>query len=118
MGEVLVERMSAAMRARWAAGCVAAAIAWGAMMADWTDADYPWWDAATAVVSVAAQVLMARRKWENWVLWIAVDVALIPLYLAKGLTMLALLYLLYLALAVWGLVEWRRTARLADPAAA
>jgi nicotinamide mononucleotide transporter len=115
---VLVERMPAAMRWQWARGCAIAIVVWGGMMAAWTDAAYPWWDAATAAVSVAAQVLMARRKWENWVLWIAVDAALIPLYLAKGLTMLALLYLIYLVLAVSGLLAWRRAERSIDPASA
>ena len=107
-GDVLVEAMSAGERARWTAGTGASTLAWGGGMAGWTDAAYPWWDAATAVVSAAAQLLMARRKWENWVLWIAVDLALIPLYLAKGLIMLAALYLFYLVLSIWGLVTWRR----------
>lgn len=113
-GEVLVERMSAHARWRWAAGTLLATMAWGGAMARWTDAAYPWWDAATAMVSVAAQLLMARRKWENWVLWIAVDLALMPLYLAKHLTMFAALYLFYLALSSWGLVAWRRALRAQD----
>lgn len=121
-GEVLVEGMAASERLRWAAVAVAATLAWGAAMQRWTDASYAWWDAATAVVSVIAQLLMARRKWENWVLWVMVDVALIPLYLAKGLTMLAALYVLYLLLSVWGLIGWRRAferaGRRAGPAVA
>jgi nicotinamide mononucleotide transporter len=82
-----------------------------------TDASYPWWDAAIAAASVAAQLLMAQRRIENWWLWIAVDLASIPLYLAKGLYLFAGLYLIYLALAVAGLISWlavmRRTLRLA-----
>ena len=61
-----------------------------------------------AAASVAAQLLMARRAIENWWLWIAVDVASVPLYLAKGLYPFAGLYLVYLGLAVWGLLDWRR----------
>lgn len=110
-GEVLVERMTAGERVGWTAACVVGALLWGGAMARLTDAAYPWWDAATAAVSVAAQLLMARRKLENWVLWVAVDLALIPLYLAKGLTMIAALYVLYLGLSVWGLIGWRRAER-------
>ena len=110
-GEVVVERMTTGARGRWALGIVAATVGWGAAMHSFTDAAYPWWDAAIAAASVAAQLLMARRKLENWVLWIAVDLASIPLYLAKGLTMLAGLYLVYLALAVAGLVGWARAER-------
>lgn len=117
-GEVLVEGMAAAERLRWAVVAVAATLAWGAAMQRWTDASYAWWDAATAVVSVIAQLLMARRKWENWVLWVVVDVALIPLYLAKGLTMLAALYVFYLLLSIAGLIGWRRALREAGRAVA
>lgn len=116
-GKVAVERMAASAQRRWAAGCLVATLLWGGTMARFTDAAFPWWDAATAVVSVAAQILMAQRKLENWVLWVAVDVALIPLYLAKGLMLVACLYLIYLGLAVWGLIGWRRAARDAGPAA-
>jgi nicotinamide mononucleotide transporter len=107
-GEVVVERMAPAARARWAAGTLVAALAWGGAMHRWTDASYPWWDAAIAAASIAAQLLMARRRLENWLVWIAVDLASVPLYLAKGLTLLAALYAVYLALAVWGWFDWRR----------
>ncbi len=117
-GDVPVERMRPGEVAGWtAAGLVAAAL-WGGAMAGLTDAAYPWWDAATAVASIVAQLLMARRKLENWALWVAVDVALIPLYLVKGLPLIAALYLLYLALSVWGLIDWRRAARLGGPVTA
>ncbi|KQT32772.1 nicotinamide mononucleotide transporter [Sphingomonas sp. Leaf412] len=107
-GEIAVGWMTPASRAAWAIGIVAAALLWGGAMQRWTDASYPWWDAAIAAGSVAAQVLMARRRIENWALWIAVDLASIPLYLAKGLSMLAALYVVYLALAIAGLVGWSR----------
>jgi nicotinamide mononucleotide transporter len=110
-GEVVVEVMSPASRLRWTLGCAATAIAWGAAMHALTDASYPWWDAAIAAASIAAQLLMARRKLENWLIWIAVDLASIPLYLNKGLTLLALLYLVYLALAVLGWMDWRAARR-------
>ena len=115
-GEVLVKRMTAAEWMRWGVAAVVATTLWGGTMSRWTDAAYPWWDAGTAVVSMVAQVLMAERKLENWWLWVAVDVALIPLYLAKGLVMFAALYVLYLALSVAGLIGWRRALRDAGPA--
>lgn len=51
---------------------------------------------------------MARRKPENWPIWIAVDVASVPLYLAKPLCAFAGLYVLYLGLAIWGFSRWRK----------
>ena len=108
MGEVTVVTLSAAARMRWGGAIVIGAAAWGGAMHRWTDAAYPWWDAAIAAASVAAQILMARRAEENWWLWIAVDLASVPLYLAKGLDLFAFLYLVYLCIAVAGLVGWRR----------
>jgi len=107
-GAVVVTRMSARERVRWAAVTIAASLAWAGLVHRFTDASYPMWDALIAGVSVAAQLLMARRRIEHWWLWIAVDVASVPLYLAKGLHLFAALYLLYLALSVWGLIDWRR----------
>jgi nicotinamide mononucleotide transporter len=76
-----------------------------------TDAAFPWWDAAVAMLSVAAQILMSRRLIENWALWIAVDVLAIGLYAAKDLWLTALLYAIFLFLAIWGLIGWHATER-------
>ncbi|WP_294443981.1 nicotinamide riboside transporter PnuC [Sphingomonas sp. 179-I 2A4 NHS] len=117
LGEVAVGTMSPLSRVRWAAVTIILGASWAMTMHRFTDASYPWWDAAIAAASVAAQLLMAQRRIENWWLWIAVDLASIPLYLAKGLYLFAGLYLIYLALAVAGLISWlavmRRTLRLA-----
>jgi nicotinamide mononucleotide transporter len=117
-GVVIVETMRAASRWRWTAGCAVAIVLWSAAMQHFTDASYPWADGAIAIVSIAAQILMAQRKLENWWLWIAVDCASIPLYAAKALSLTMGLYIVYLALAVWGLIDWQRARRVAGPAVA
>ena len=66
------------------------------------------------VTSIAAQILLARRVIENWVLWIAVDAGAIPLYLVKGLTFTAVLYLAFLLLCLLGLYEWAMAERKAE----
>lgn len=111
LGAVVVESMTAGERVRWAIVTTVAGAGWAMAMHRFTDASYPWWDAAIAATSVAAQILMAQRRIENWWLWIAVDLASIPLYLAKGLHLFAGLYLVYLALAIGGLMSWRAAAR-------
>ena len=107
-GEVRVGRLGASERAAWLGGIVVGTFAWGAAMHRFTDAALPWWDAAVAITSVAAQILLSRRRIENWVLWIAVDLMAIGLYAAKDLWLTALLYVIFLALSVWGLFDWRR----------
>ena len=113
-GAIVVEAMTARSRVTWAAGGIVAALGWGALMHRYTDAALPWWDAAIAIASVAAQILMARRVWENWAVWIAVDIGSIGLYLAKGLWLTALLYAVFLVLATWGLIDWRRVMAAQD----
>jgi nicotinamide mononucleotide transporter len=99
-------------------GCVlslaaisAATFAWGELMHRFTSAALPWWDAFIAMTSVAAQLMMARRYLENWILWIAVDVVAIGVYAAKGLMLTAFLYAIFLIMSAVGLASWRK-ARL------
>ena len=110
-GAVQVERLTTGKRLIWLAGIAAATLAWGAGMHRFTDAAFPWWDASVAMLSVAAQILLSRRAIENWVLWIAVDIDAIGLYAAKDLWLTAILYMVFLALSVWGLIDWRRAER-------
>lgn len=111
-GEVVVETLTWRARLTWGGGIAVAAALWGAAMHRFTDASYPWWDAATAAASVAAQILQARRSLESWWLWIAVDVASVPLYAAKELWFTTALYLVLLAVSMVGLVDWRRAHAL------
>ena len=62
--------------------------------------------------------MLARRLLENWLLWIAVDIVSIGLYAAKGLWLTMVLYAVFLALAIWGLIDWRGTRRAAGAASA
>lgn len=110
-GEVVVLALGWPARAAWALGCVAATAGWGWLMYRYTPAAYPWWDASVAMLSVAGQILLARRYLENWMLWIAADLAAIPLYAVKGLQVTAWLYGLFLLLSIAGLIGWSRSRR-------
>ena len=110
-GEVPVVRLAPRARARWLVGAIAATLLWGWGMRSWTDAALPFWDAAIAVFSVVAQILLARRVLENWAVWIAVDAGAIALYAMRGLYLTAGLYILFLILAFSGLVSWARAER-------
>lgn len=109
-GEVIVERLGPAARGAWVAGIAVAALVWGTGMHAFTDASYPWWDAGIAAASVAAQLLQARRVIESWWLWIAVDLASVPLYAVKSLWFTTALYVVLLVISVAGLIDWRRAA--------
>ena len=110
-GDLVVLRLSPL---NWGllSGVTAAGVAlWGWVMASFTDAALPWWDAAIAGLSLAAQGLLSRRYVQNWLFWIAVDVLAIGVYLAKDLQPTAVLYTIFLGLAGAGLVDWRRRLR-------
>ncbi len=107
-GEVVVQTLSWRARTAWIAGCAAAIWAWGALMHRFTDASAPWWDAGVAITSVAAQMLLARRYLENWVLWIVVDIVAVPLFAVRGLWLTSGVYMVLLGLSIWGLIDWHR----------
>jgi nicotinamide mononucleotide transporter len=52
--------------------------------------------------------LMAKRKIENWILWIVGDLISIPMFFAKGYTFTSIQYLIFTIIAVYGYLEWKR----------
>ena len=69
----------------------------------------PLLDAALTATSLVAQYMMTRKYVENWLLWIAVDIAYVGLFTQRGLRLTAVLYAVYLVLAVIGWVQWKRS---------
>ena len=114
-GEVPVGLLTWPVRAAWMAGTALVSLAWGLTMANFTDALYPITDAFVAGFSISAQILMARRKVENWAIWILVDIVAVGLYFSRHLYPTSALYLLFLLLSVAGLIGWRRALPGAQP---
>ena len=79
----------------------------GWLLANRTDAAVPYWDSATTTMSFAAMWLTARKHIENWIVWLVVDVVATGIYLSKGLEMYALLYCVYIGMAIAGWWAWR-----------
>ncbi|WP_395043526.1 nicotinamide riboside transporter PnuC [Flavobacterium sp.] len=59
-------------------------------------------------VFFVAMWLMAKRKIENWILWIIGNVISIPLYFAKGYTFTSIQYVLFTIIAIFGYLEWKK----------
>lgn len=51
---------------------------------------------------------MAKKKIENWTLWIFGDLIVTPLYAYRGLGMLSLQYLIFTILAISAYLEWKK----------
>ena len=69
----------------------------------------PYVDSATTTVSLLAQWMMTRKLIENWLIWIAVDVVYVGMFIYKGLYLTAFNYGIYLVLAVMGYIAWKRS---------
>jgi nicotinamide mononucleotide transporter len=59
---------------------------------------------------------MAKKKIENWTLWIIGDLIVTPLYAYRGLGILALQYLIFTILAVSAYSEWKKILNKTQPA--
>lgn len=74
-------------------------------------AAFPYYDAFTTVASMAAMYLLAKKRLESWVLWVAVDLFCIGLYYAKNIRLISLEYVVFLGIASYGLWSWWREYR-------
>jgi nicotinamide mononucleotide transporter len=83
-----------------------------ALFLDWfTDTDVPYIDGFLTAGSLLGTLLTARKNVENWHTWIVVDLIYVGLYIHKNLYLTALLYALFVAMAVLGLRTWSKAAR-------
>ena len=83
----------------------------GYWMAGHTDASLPWLDSALTGFSLVGTWWGARKYIANWWLWIVLDTIYIGEYIYKQLNLTAVLYAVFVPLAVLGLWDWRRTLR-------
>jgi nicotinamide mononucleotide transporter len=81
----------------------------GLALARHTDASLPYWDSSTTSFSLVAQLMQTRKWFENWIVWIVVDVVYVGMYVYKSLYPMAGLYAVFLVLAVLGFREWKES---------
>ena len=106
-----VSRMSRRSRASAALATLAAWPLLGQLLKHATDSDVPFLDALPTVASVTGQILLARKRVENWAVWLFVNVVSVGLFAYKGLWLTMVLYSLFAALSVVGLRAWQRLER-------
>lgn len=76
-----------------------------------TDTDVPRIDGFLTAGSMLGQFLLSKKKIENWLVWIVVDLLYIGLYIHKDLYLTAFLYALFTLMAVAGWLTWRRAGK-------
>src|SRR3954454_13754413 len=67
-----------------------------------------WADAFASATAYTGMWLMAKKKVESWILWIATNAASVPLYFVKGFVFTSVYYAVLLILAIAGLIEWQQ----------
>ena len=102
-----VSRWSVRSHALAVAVLCAATLVNGWLIARTQSGFVPYVDAFVAWVSVLATWLVARKVLENWLYWIVVDSVAVLLYWSQGLHATAVLFVVYVLIAVRGYFAWR-----------
>jgi nicotinamide mononucleotide transporter len=90
---------------------VALTLVSGMLLARYTNQAWPYVDSFIAWASVATTWLAARKLLENWLYWVAIDALAIPVYVNRGLNATAVLFGVYVVLALVGWASWQREYR-------
>ena len=69
----------------------------------------PFLDTFTTGIAFAAMWLMALKKIEHWLLWIALNIVAIPMYFVKGLGFTGIQFIILLVIAYLGYVSWKKS---------
>ncbi len=81
----------------------------------YTTASFPYLDSFCTACSLVAQILLARKVLENWLIWIFVDVIYVGVYIFKDLHLTAVMYAIYVAIALFGYIDWKKEAHPNPP---
>jgi len=79
----------------------------------YTAAAFPWMDAWTTLLSLAATWMTVRRILENWLYWIIADLIYIYLYSQQGAGPFSILFVVYTLIAIYGWFSWQNMHRRA-----
>ena len=77
-------------------------------LVNFTDSSVPFWDSLTTALCIVAYWMLSRKYVEQWLVWLAVDVVTVGLYIYKDIPLTAGLYALYSTMAVAGYLRWRK----------
>jgi len=77
----------------------------------------PWADAFASATAFTGMLLMAKKKLQSWIWWIATNIACIPLYFVKQYVFTSVYYFILLIMSVFGLIEWAKRIKTQKNAA-
>ncbi len=83
-------------------------VGFGFLLKEYSNASVPYWDSATSILSIAAMWMTTQKRIENWILWLIIDILATGIYVYKSMYFYALLYFLYIGMAIAGYMEWKK----------
>ncbi|MFI5451303.1 nicotinamide riboside transporter PnuC [Pedobacter sp. UC225_61] len=92
-------------------GIILFTLALGFILHKNTDASFPFIDSFCTACSLIAQIFLARKVLQNWLIWIFVDIIYVSVYFSKELYATGLMYALYVIIAAMGYIDWRKIYR-------
>lgn len=105
-------RTPAKMRIALVAICLTSTALLGFLFSEFTDASLPYLDSLLTSMSLIAQWMIAKKKIENWLIWIFADTLYVFMYAYKHLYLTSVLYFIFILLAVLGYREWKKSLLL------
>ena len=89
-----------------ACAAIFAAIYW--VLARFTGDPMPVADAVVATLGIVATCWLGKAYLHQWLLWVAVNVLSVWMFISQGLYLTAFLYLLYTLCAFYGFLHWKK----------
>ena len=83
-------------------------IAW--VLISFTDSTVSWADAFTTALSVVGMWMLAKKYYQQWILWIIVEPLIIITSLQAQMYATAILYVVYTVIAIMGYIKWKKEA--------
>jgi len=77
-----------------------------------TNGDLIWVDSLITAFSLVAQLMMARKIIQNWLIWILVDIMAAGVYYYKELYFMSVEFVIFCGLALWGFQQWKKEQTL------
>lgn len=68
----------------------------------------PWFDASFTAFSIVGTWMLTQKMFENWTLWIVIDLLAAIFFAIQGMYPSALLYFFFTPLAIIGYFEWKK----------
>lgn len=80
----------------------------GYLLSRYTDAAFPYLDSFTTWSAIITTWMVTQKILDNWLYWIVINSLSIYIYIDRGFLLYAILFGLYVIIAIFGYSQWRK----------